>query len=390
MIEFSLPDSAVQLVSEVRDFLDEHLTPEVRERERRTGDGHNWEFNRALAQKRWVLPTWPVEMGGAGLGDFAYAVLVQELYRAEAPLVGVNTTQMPAAVIRDLGSDHLQRRILPEIAAGEAIVCLGLTEPHAGSDLAAVTTRARRDGGDWVIDGQKMFTTLAHIAQYCYLLARTKPDSVRHNGLTVFMVPMDTPGITVTPIRTVAGERTNAVFYDAVRIPDEARIGQVDRGWDVMRHALGLEHQAGSFCGAAQRLWSGALVAAQRYTDTEGRRLIDVPANRERLARAAVHNEITQLLHHRTIWLAASGQEAHVAGAETKLYSAETFIEDAAALSDMLGPNVLCAYDGTDADAAGIVGHSYQYSAGTSIYGGTSEIMRGLIAEHGLGLPKAR
>jgi len=390
MIEFSLPDSAIQLVSEVKDFLDEHLTPAVREHERRTGDGHNWEFSRALAQKRWVLPTWPVEMGGAGLGDFAYAVLVQELYRAEAPLVGVNTTQMPASVIRDLGSDHLQRGILPEIAAGEAIVCLGLTEPHAGSDLAAVTTRARRDGGDWVIDGQKMFTTLAHIAQYCYLLARTTPDSVRHNGLTVFMVPMDTPGIQVTPIRTVAGERTNAVFFDAVRIPDEARIGQVDGGWDVMRHALGLEHQAGSFCGAAQRLWSGAVAAAQRYTDTEGRRLIDLPANRERLARAAVHNEITQLLHHRTIWLAANGQEAHVAGAETKLYSAETFIEDAAALADMLGPNVLSAYDGTDADAAGIVGHSYQYSAGTSIYGGTSEIMRGLIAEHGLGLPKAR
>jgi len=253
-----------------------------------------------------------------------------------------------------------------------------------------VTTRARPDGGDWVIDGQKMFTTLAHIAQYCYLLARTTPDSVRHNGLTVFMVPMDTPGIQVTPIRTVAGERTNAVFFDAVRIPDEARIGQVDGGWDVMRHALGLEHQAGSFCGAAQRLWSGAVAAAQRYTDTESRRLIDLPANRERLARAAVHNEITQLLHHRTIWLAANGQEAHVAGAETKLYSAETFIEDAAALADMLGPNVLSAYDGTDADAAGIVGHSYQYSAGTSIYGGTSEIMRGLIAEHGLGLPKAR
>lgn len=121
MIEFSLPDSAVQLVSEVKDFLDEHLTPAVREHERRTGDGHNWEFNRALAQKRWVLPTWPVEMGGAGLGDFAYALLIQELYRAEAPLVGVNTTQMPAAVIRDLGPDHLQRRILPEIAAGRRL-----------------------------------------------------------------------------------------------------------------------------------------------------------------------------------------------------------------------------------------------------------------------------
>ncbi|MGO9100519.1 MAG: acyl-CoA dehydrogenase family protein [Mycobacterium sp.] len=390
MIDFSLPDSAVQLLGEVKEFLDEHLTPAVQEHERRTGDGHNWEFHRALAEKRWVLPTWPVEKGGAGLGDFAYAVMIQELYRAEAPLVGVNTTQMPAAVIRDLGSDDLQRRILPEIAAGEAIVCLGLTEPHAGSDLAAATTRARRDGSDWVIDGQKMFTTLAHIAQYCYLLARTTPDSVRHNGLTVFMVPMDTPGIQVTPIRTVAGERTNAVFYDGVRIPDEARIGQVDRGWDVMRHALGLEHQAGSFCGAAQRLWSGAVAASQRYADTEGRRLIELPANRERLARAAVHNEITELLHHRTIWLAANGEEAHVAGAETKLYSAETFIEDATALADMLGSNVLSAYDGTDADDVGIVGHSYQYSAGTSIYGGTSEIMRGLIAEHGLGLPKAR
>jgi len=389
MSEFELGAHVEEFRAGVRGFLAEHLTDEVREHEWRTGDGHNWVFHRALAARGWAFPTLPVDEGGPGLDDYCRFVLLQELYLAGAPLVGWNTTQMPATVIRQLGS-AAQREILREIASGDAIICLGFTEPDSGSDVAAAKTRAVRDGEGWIVSGQKMFTTLAHLAQYCFLLTRTNTEVAKHRGLTVFLVPLDAPGIEIQPVRTTAGERTNIVFYNDVVIPDAARLGEIDGGWSVMNATLGIEHANASFWGVKQRLFNAALQAARSTTDGSGRTLLDHPINRERLARAAVHNEVALLMGYRSAWQASQSIHSTVDGPITKLFATETFIADASEFMDMLGPGSLPAFRDPGGDDSSLVEFLYRYSFGTTIYGGSSEVMRGIVAEQGLGLPRSR
>src|SRR4029078_1850241 len=153
------------------------------------------------------------------------------------PIDGLNIAAMVGATLLVCGTDEQKATILPGILAGGVVCCPGYSGPDAGSDVAAVATKAIRDGDDWVIEGQKMFTTMAHEAHYVFLLARWTPDVPKHKGLTMFLIPMDTPGIEITPVETMGGERTNITFYNQVRVPDGARVGDVDAGWSVMHAA---------------------------------------------------------------------------------------------------------------------------------------------------------
>ena len=173
------------------------------------------------------------------------AIVAREYTRSGAPAILAGTTLLPAIAIRNHGSEQLQREVLPGIANGTIRVCLGYTEPDAGSDLAAVRTRAVRDGDEWILNGQKMFTTGAQFCQYSFCLTRTNPDVAKHKGLTVFLVPLDLPGIEIRGIGTVGGERTNFVHYDDVRVPDHFRLGAVDAGWTVVSEPLAQEHGIG-------------------------------------------------------------------------------------------------------------------------------------------------
>ncbi len=185
---------------------------------------------------------------------FDSAVFAEEAGYAHAPVDGLQTADIVAQTLLRVGTPDQQRRFIEPIRRGELLVCLGFTEPEAGSDVAAATTRAVRDGDEWLLTGSKMFTTLAHVSDFVFLLARTDPEVPKHEGLTVFLVPLDAPGVEIRPVATLGGERTNATFYDAVRVRDADRVGEVDGGWSVMALALDVERAGADYAAQARRV----------------------------------------------------------------------------------------------------------------------------------------
>jgi len=288
------------------------------------------------------------------------------------------------------GTEWQKTTIIPEILSGRALCSLGYSEPDAGSDVASVMTRATRDGDEWTINGQKMFTTMAHEANYVFLLTRTNTDVAKHKGLTMFVVPFDTPGISITPVHTMGGERTNITYYDEVKINDKYRVGEVDGGWSVMMTALVFERNS-SWYGEIVRLLDHGLGWARLTPSPDGGRMIDDPLVRERLARMAVGNEISNLLGWRAAWMAAEGTLPGVEGTMAKLFTTEHYQWAGNELIDVLGAEGLRRHgDPTTGPDDGWIEAIYRHCQVTTIYGGTSEVCRGIIAERGLGLPRSR
>jgi alkylation response protein AidB-like acyl-CoA dehydrogenase len=289
---------------------------------------------------------------------------------------------MVAGALRAAASEELKRRVLPEVLRGEATICLGYSEPAAGSDLANVQTEAVRDGDEWRIDGEKVFTSLAHEARYVFLLARTNPQAAKRRGLTMFLVPMPTPGIRVLPVYTLgAPGRSNRTLYRGVRVPDACRVGEVDGGWSVVNAALALE-RSGMF-GAVR-----ALEATHRQAVASGR--IADPALRARLARVWTENEVAALLGQRVAWLSAGGGAPGIESAMSKLFATESAQRSTADLLELLGAEGLLLESEPGAPAGGAVEYEWRKAAVGTIYAGTSEVMRGIIAERRLGLPRTR
>ena len=196
-MDFHPPPHLKAIQAEAEAFAAEHVTADVIEDELRTGDGVSRPLLRAMGAKGWVAPMWPLEEGGAGFDPFESSATLNAIRAAGGPTIGPGTTMLTANAIRALGSPELRASILPGIAAGKTLICLGYTEPEGGSDVFACKTRSVRDGDEWVINGQKMFTTFAHRADYCFLLTRSDPASQGPRGLTMILVPMETPGIEI-------------------------------------------------------------------------------------------------------------------------------------------------------------------------------------------------
>jgi alkylation response protein AidB-like acyl-CoA dehydrogenase len=388
-MDFRLDAETVAFRDEVREFLAEHLTDDIVERALSTGTMHDWSLHRKLCERGYLAAGWPVEVGGLGRSAVATTTLMQELYRSGAPVDGMGIAAMVGATLLLRGTDAQRDEVLPRILTGEVLCCLGYSEPDAGSDVAAVQTRAVRDGDGWVIDGQKMFTTMAHEAEYVFLLTRTDPDAPKHKGLTMFLVPMATPGIEVTPVETLGGERTNITFYTEVRVPDACRVGDVDDGWSVMHAALVYERNSANWGEPAHLVataadWAAGTVAAG------GSRPIDDPGVQERLARWDTRLEVGRLLLYRSAWMAAGGALPHVEGSMAKLVLTEAFVAASGDVLDLLGAKGVIPRAGATTVARGLLEHAFRHAMVTTIYGGSSEVQREIIAQRGLGLPRAR
>ena len=379
-----LDADTIEFWNDVRAFFDEHVTEEVHELERRTGGGFNEELHLAMGARGWVAPSWPTREGGAGLDAVRAAIVARELRRSGAPAILAGTTLLPAVSIRAHGSEQLKREVLPGIANGTIRICLGYTEPDAGSDLAAVRTRAVRDGDEWLVQGQKMFTTGAQFCQYCFLLARTNPDVAKHKGLTVFLVPLDLPGIEVRGIGTVGGERTNFVHYDEVRVPDHFRLGPVDGGWAVVSEPLAQEHgvhgdrdlvleSPAMYTETTRRLLGTVIEELRDAVDDAGRPRLEDPSVRERLGRVALDIEASDL----------------TPGPMGRIISAETLVRDASDLLELLGPAGQLGHGADGAVCDGYAEYAFRFAPGTRIYGGSTDIHRNLVAEQLLGLPRS-
>lgn len=386
--DFELGEEAETFRHKVRAFFEENLTDELRAHAHFSWDGHHREFNRKLAAAGLAFPSWPREYGGEDRGVYEQMALEEEFYRAGWTTHALGTTRMVGATLMRFASDELKREVLPRICSGDAVTSLGYTEPGSGSDIAAAQMRAVRDGDDWVINGQKMFTSGANVAQYVFLLTRTDPEAKKHRGLTMFLVPFDTPGIEIQAVHTLSDERTNITYYSDVRVPDRYRIGEVNGGWGVIAYALELEH--GGTYPKHQRDLLDAAVRWARKARREGGPAIEDPRVKERLGRAATHFEAARVLARQSLWVSAEGLPNRGQGPMSKLFQTEILVQDAQDLLDLAAPESLLSCGEPGAAADGEIEFAYRFAPAPTIYAGTSEIMRSIIAQLALGLPRSR
>ena len=252
-MDFDLGADADAVRKEAREFLAENVSSDIHERMAETGTYYDADFARALGARGWIASGWPVEEGGGGRNWLEQVALNQELRHADAPMDAIGTTMLIAATLRMFGTPE-QKEIMKPAVRGEVVIALGYSEPDSGSDAAAARTRAVRDGDEWVIDGEKMFTTLAQVADYVFVLTRTNPDAKKHRGLTTFLVPTTSAGFSISEVKTLGGERTNITTYEGVRIPDALRSG---RGRPGLVGGLG-RPRAGAFRQLRRRDARGA------------------------------------------------------------------------------------------------------------------------------------
>lgn len=387
-MDFRLGAEAERARAQIRDFLSREFGEEDRLRVARDGGGHDWDLHRKLAAEGWVSAGWPTVYGGAGRSPLEMLAVYWELSKAGFPWFGLLNNSFMGHTLLELGTDEQKREIVPRIASGEVLVALGYSEPGSGSDVAAARTQATRDGDDWVVDGQKMWTTTAHEANYIFTLVRTSKQDRPHRGLTVLLIDTRAEGVEIQPIHTMGGERSNTVYLSRVRVPDTARIGDVDQGWRVVRFALGLE-QAIGFADLQESLVE-SVVEWSAERDSSGERPFDDPRVREQLGQSAIHAEVARLLRYRSAWVDTCGENIGGKGAMTKSFSAATYLEDALAWMELVGPHGLLERDDEFSVAAGRFAEIFRQTPVATIYGGTVEILRSLIAEIELGLPKSR
>src|SRR6478609_12055435 len=287
-VELSDDDQA--FLDEVRDFLRTHVTDEVIRRDRETGDNFDEGVHLALGEAGYLAQEWKPESDG-GFNRLRNRIWQLEKRRAHVPWVTSGTTAMIARSVEKFGSPELKADVMPRVFRGHIRLCLGYTEPERGSDVATCKTRAVRDGDDWIINGSKMFTTGAHNCRYVFLITNTDPDAPKHKSITMFLVPLDLPGIEIQGIRTVDGDRTNIVYYTDVRVDEKYLLGEANNGWTVLRGPLDAEHgavatEAGGLAAAVD-----AVAARVGQVDAAGTRLVDDGAVAYRLGRSAARLE---------------------------------------------------------------------------------------------------
>src|SRR6201995_169579 len=230
-----------EFFDQTREFIAKHVTDEVRARDRRFGENFDEQLHLALGEAGYLDSDFHLESEG-GFSPLRRRMFHLEIGRAQTPWYHWGTTSVVARLVQQFGVPELSEAVLPGVLSGEIRLCLGYTEPEGGSDVATCKTRATRDGDSWIINGSKMFTSNAHNAKYVFLLTNSDPEAPKHKNLTMFLVPLASPGVEIQPIRTIDGDRTNIVYYSDVRVDDKYRIGEVNGGWAVLRGALDVEH----------------------------------------------------------------------------------------------------------------------------------------------------
>ena len=385
-IRFGCGDAARAFGDEVRGFFRANMTEELKRHAHHSVAGYHAGFHVKLAEAGLLFPHWPARFGGRDKTPFDMAELGEVFEEFNWQRITGPVTNQVAQIVMRFAVPEVQDEVLPRFSSGAALACLGFTEPSCGSDVFAARTRAVRDGDDWLIDGQKIFTTAANLADYIFLLVRTGAEVPKHAGLTLFLVPMSTPGIEVQAVETMQDERTNITYLSQVRVPDRYRIGEVDGGAAVMAATLELEHGGDQYRISYSNMYRHAVEWAQA-TLRDGRPVLEQQDVRARLARVAVHTTIARDLCYRAIWAITEQVPGRAPfGPMSKLFSTERYHADAADLMDLTAPWSL--FPGRD--GLGHVEIGYRQSIGMTIYGGSSEIHRSLIAEQGLGMPRSR
>jgi alkylation response protein AidB-like acyl-CoA dehydrogenase len=390
-MDFRFTDEEEAFRGEVRAFLDQELPVGWEDRFSRAGgtaarDAARWEFGRQftrkLAERKWLAMPWPVEYGGLGASVMQQVIYNEEIGYRRAPSFSMGVAWVgPALMI--YGSEEQKQRFLPPITDGSEVWCTLYSEPGSGSDLASLQTRATRDGDDYVINGQKIWTSGAHRSDWGWLAARTDPEAPKHKGISLFLLDMKSPGVTVRPLINMAdGHEFNEVFFDNVRIPKEQLVGTEHRGWYQLAVALDFERSSIGGSAGAQRTLDDLLGFIRR----EKIQVSEVM--RHRLADRQIEISVGRNLSYRIAAMQQKGQVPNHEASAAKLYSTEMNQRLARTAIDIAGlPGTL---DGSDPRAPmdGAFKYGFLRSVANTIEGGTSEVQRGIIATRGLGLPR--
>jgi alkylation response protein AidB-like acyl-CoA dehydrogenase len=389
-MEIAYTEEQQALRRELRDYYTKLLTPEVEE-ELSHAHGVGPVMRRVVRQMGedgWLGIGWPKEYGGQGRSAIEQFIFFDESMRSGAP-VPMLTINSVGPTIMNYGTQEQKDFFLPKILKGEIHFCIGYTEPGAGTDLAALKTRAVRDGEEYVINGQKIFTSLAGDSDYVWLATRTNPEVKKHKGISLFVVPMSTPGIKIVPMQLLGEHDINQVFYDDVRVPAANLIGGEDNGWTMITSQLNHERVTLCSSGVGERTLAEVRTWAQETRLADGRRVIDQEWVRLSLARVHAKLEFLRLINWKVAWTATQGR-LDVADASTvKAFGTEFYLDAFRLLFEIVGQRGYLRPGSPDAVLQSRLERLYRGMLILTFGGGTNEIQRDLIAMFGLGMPRA-
>jgi alkylation response protein AidB-like acyl-CoA dehydrogenase len=392
-MRIALTPEQERLKAELKEYFDALVTPEIRAGlAASTGEfgeaGVYKDVIRRIGQDGWLGIGWPEEYGGQARGGVDQLIFSDAAAVAGVPIPYLTLNTVGPTIMR-FGTQEQKAQFLPKILRGELHFSIGYSEPGSGTDLASLRTKARREGDEWVINGQKMWTSLIQYADWIWLACRTDPDLPRHKGLSMILVPADAPGFSYTPVHTVAGVSTSATYYEDVRVPVGNLVGELNGGWPLMTNQL--NHERVALTSAAPLQHSLRLVRAwaQETKTPAGVRVIDQEWVQVLLGRAHARAEMLALMN----WKIASspGEDLSPADASaTKVYGSELATEVYRSLMEVVGPGSLVRADSPGAELRGRLERYYRSSLVMTFGGGTNEIQRDIIGMVGLGLPPAK
>ena len=383
-MDFALTQDQQAWVSEIREFLRESFDPAAEHEARLRGNEASGpvlrRFRARMAERGWLALTWPVEHGGSGRSMFEQFLLMDEFAYWGAPAIDLTSSAVAPTLMR-VGPEAQKQRWLPAILRGEVEFAIGYSEPDAGTDLASLRTTGRLDGGQWVISGEKLWNTGAEFATHEWLVCRTDPDAPKHKGLSVFMVPMASPGVRVQPILTWGGIRTNAVHFDEVRVSADHLVGELNEGWRYVTTALDFERVAVGVTGGLRRLYD-ELVRWAADAVVDGQPVRTHRDVRHTLAGLSARIDLARLLNYRAAWMVDQGLVPNAEASMTKVVTTELQAHLAATVLDLAGRDA-------EHPAVVLAQHMYRQAPYLRFGGGTNEVQRDIIAQRGLGLARA-
>lgn len=392
-IEFTPEQQALR--EELRAYFGQLMTPELREEVAGAmGEGGGplfWQAMEKLGQDGWIGVGWPKELGGRGLSEMEQFIFVEEVMRAGFPFPFL-TTESVGPILAEHATGRLKELLVPQILAGKLILGIGYSEPGAGTDLMSLKTTAKKEGDEWVINGQKMWTSLAHHADWIWLAAKTNfdPEVKKHSSISIFLVPTDSEGYSCTPVHTLGDVRTNATYYENVRIPEDHLVGELDMGMLLIFSQLNRERlslvNVGSFLG----LFNEVVDWCRESDAPQGGKVIDQPWVQMNLAKCRTGLEALKLICYRQASEMTQGRLSMEDASAAKVYGTEFFVELYRRLGEILGAAGILHRTSKGAVLNGRLEQMYRTASIITFGGGTNEIQRDLIARGGLGMPRAK
>jgi alkylation response protein AidB-like acyl-CoA dehydrogenase len=391
-IQFTAQQLALR--DELRAYFARLITPELKaECERDMGEGGGPLWREALLQMGrdgWIGVGWPESWGGRGMTPLEQFVFVEEIMRAGYPFPFL-TTESVGPMLAEHGNDWVKQEIVPKILKGELLISIGYSEPGAGTDLANLKTSAVRDGDDWIINGQKMWTSLAHFCDYTWLAVRTDPNAPKkHKGISMFLVPNSDPGWSCTAVHTLGGVRTNATYYDNIRVSNDHLVGELHGGWKLITGQLNRERLSLINFGPISQLFNQVTSWAINTELPAGGRVADQPWVQMNLGRCRALIECMKLIVYKQSWAMTTGTLQMADASAAKVYGSEGFIEVYRRLGEIVGQAHLLRTGSPQVSAeAGRIERLYRTASIITFGGGTNEIQRDIISAAGLWMPRA-